>query len=306
MCLTDVARRREDTTRRLTWCAAPVLAFPHSTADVRSALQILILDVARFKYPSYWISVDSAFAAMQGIDKATGQPRSVSLPRFHALAQSDRAYSSRRGYAMLSVLPSSNPSSISSPLSLTSLALNKSSYASLSTTLSRILLSVRPDTPAHEVLASLREALDALPTSVVIPRSSPEEPPASKQPSIEGSVATSSRDAGLASLSAALTSCHFPLAPPSASHAATASSQPLQFLFLLALLSHPPSLALISAKPREALEALVRDALKDSAIRSEVEVVRGQIVALSECCRDEGEQGSEGGGAACGCKAKVM
>lgn len=36
---------------------------------------VLILDVARFKYPPHWAPVSALWAAMQGVDPSTGQPR---------------------------------------------------------------------------------------------------------------------------------------------------------------------------------------------------------------------------------------
>ena len=38
---------------------------------------VLILDVARFKYPPYWIPLPMAFEAMQGLDSTTEQPRGM-------------------------------------------------------------------------------------------------------------------------------------------------------------------------------------------------------------------------------------
>ena len=40
---------------------------------------VLILDVARFKYPVYWVSVDLLFEALYPIDTATGKPRGFVL-----------------------------------------------------------------------------------------------------------------------------------------------------------------------------------------------------------------------------------
>lgn len=47
----------------------------------KSDRKLLILDVARFKLPSYWISLEDAFASMIPIDRATGQPRGYSILR---------------------------------------------------------------------------------------------------------------------------------------------------------------------------------------------------------------------------------
>ena len=39
----------------------------------------LVLDVARFKYPPYWVSIDELYAAMQPVDPATQLARGWSL-----------------------------------------------------------------------------------------------------------------------------------------------------------------------------------------------------------------------------------
>ena len=41
----------------------------------RGKRMALVLDVARFKYPSYWLHVDRLYAAMMGVDMATCRPR---------------------------------------------------------------------------------------------------------------------------------------------------------------------------------------------------------------------------------------
>lgn len=39
----------------------------------------LVLDVARFKYPPYWVKVEELYQAMKGIDAETGKPRGYSI-----------------------------------------------------------------------------------------------------------------------------------------------------------------------------------------------------------------------------------
>ncbi|KAJ1975237.1 hypothetical protein H4R34_004414, partial [Dimargaris verticillata] len=46
-----------------------------------SSQSVLVLDTARFKYPSYFASVDSLYDALQPVDKATGKPRGYFLIR---------------------------------------------------------------------------------------------------------------------------------------------------------------------------------------------------------------------------------
>ena len=37
--------------------------------------RVLVLDVARFKYPPYWVKLPELWEAMKGVDSATGMPR---------------------------------------------------------------------------------------------------------------------------------------------------------------------------------------------------------------------------------------
>lgn len=39
----------------------------------------LVLDVARFKYPPYWVKIGELYEAMKGIDPETGKPRGYSI-----------------------------------------------------------------------------------------------------------------------------------------------------------------------------------------------------------------------------------
>ena len=54
---------------------SPVGGF-HAASD-----HVLVLDVARFKYPPHWIPVTALYAAMQSHDAATGRPRGWALLR---------------------------------------------------------------------------------------------------------------------------------------------------------------------------------------------------------------------------------
>ncbi|RKP33482.1 Phytochelatin synthase, partial [Dimargaris cristalligena] len=54
---------------------SPIGAY-HAATD-----SVLVLDTARFKYPSYFVSVDTLYDAMQPLDKTTGRPRGYFLIR---------------------------------------------------------------------------------------------------------------------------------------------------------------------------------------------------------------------------------
>lgn len=195
-----------------------------------------------------------------------------------------------RGFAVLSILPSEDPSSLAAPLSQTTLILNKvrpilwlallapltppsqSSWASLSTELTRLLLATPRDaTSAPSILSPLISHLTSLPTAPVSPRSSP-----------------------LTSLSPILSLLsRTPLAslcPP---------SHPLLPLLLLALLSPKSTLsALVPPRARPALQEAVDETLRvgGEAVQAEVQVLTTQMGALGACCRaeEEGECGCSG------------
>ncbi|GAA5970588.1 hypothetical protein JCM21900_005821 [Sporobolomyces salmonicolor] len=237
--------------------------------------QVLILDVARFKYPSYWISVESAWDSMIPLDAATGQPR---------------------GYVLLDVAPSTQPGSLAGPLSLTSLTLNKSSWAALSNSLSRLLLQTPKSATASDLLHSLAAHLSSLPTPALSPR------PAAPALSSSADIATPTLSAvsGFPSLLDALSRTElatvlraFPAVP-------TGAADPLLPLLVLALFSPRSSLtALVPLGARSELESLRAAALDpaEGILETEVEFLVKQLGALGECCRSEEENGVAG----CGC-----
>ncbi|CEJ02028.1 hypothetical protein RMCBS344292_16045 [Rhizopus microsporus] len=45
---------------------------------------ILVLDTARYKYPSYWCSIETLFESMKPIDKETGRPRGYFILSYNA------------------------------------------------------------------------------------------------------------------------------------------------------------------------------------------------------------------------------
>jgi glutathione gamma-glutamylcysteinyltransferase len=66
---------------------SPIAAY-HSASD-----SCLVLDVARFKYPPYWVSVEDLYAAMLPADEATGRSRGwyvVEPPHGTTIASEDR------------------------------------------------------------------------------------------------------------------------------------------------------------------------------------------------------------------------
>ncbi|GAA5973931.1 hypothetical protein JCM11641_001227 [Rhodosporidiobolus odoratus] len=226
---------------------------------------VLILDVARFKYPSYWLPVSLAYDSMLPIDKATGHPR---------------------GYVLLDVA-ANEPGSLAAPLSLTSLNLNKSSWAALSQSLSRLLLTSSKSSPsAHTLLASVLAHLSALAPSPLSPRPpSTAMPPSASLPFLLNDLSTTRL--------ATLTEPLWATTPDP-------NSILLNLLLTLSLFSPRSSLtALLPPSAADELRGLMENAMQSEGIRGEVEVVTRQIGALGECCRSEEE-----GVGACGCASK--
>ncbi|GJN94381.1 hypothetical protein Rhopal_007461-T1 [Rhodotorula paludigena] len=217
---------------------------------------VLILDVARFKYPSYWIPVELAYDSMLPIDKATGQPR---------------------GYVVLEVA-GAEPGSLNAPLSLTSVTLNKSSWASLHSSLSRLLLSTSKSTPdVSSLLLTLLSHLSALPTS-----------PLSARPTASSALPPLLDSFSLTPLASLVPFASSP----------DPNSTLLHTLFILALLSPRSQLsALVPSPLLSSLQTLADQSLEHlPQLREEVDSATRQLGALGECCRSE-----ESNGAACGC-----
>jgi len=88
--------------------------------------RVLVLDVARFKYPSYWVGLEDLYKSMIPVDPASQRPR---------------------GYTILSYSPFLEKSNCLTcnpdPPSITRINLNKSSWAILSNEMSPILESVK-------------------------------------------------------------------------------------------------------------------------------------------------------------------
>ncbi|BGP27666.1 hypothetical protein JCM10295v2_006640 [Rhodotorula toruloides] len=210
---------------------------------------VLILDVARFKYPPYWIPVSLAYDSMLPLDKATGQPR---------------------GYAVLEVAEA-EPGSLDAPLSLAVVTLNKSSWAALNNSLSLLLLSqTKQHSPLSDFLTNLVSHLVKLPT-----------PPFAARP-------TPSAQASLPPLLDHLSNTRLARLVPFAS-AANPSSVLLNIVFALALLSPRSSLSsLVPSNTAEEIATLVQEALNTvEGLREEVENATKQLGALGECCRSE-------------------
>ncbi|BGO95643.1 hypothetical protein NBRC10512_004318 [Rhodotorula toruloides] len=210
---------------------------------------VLILDVARFKYPSYWIPASLAYESMLPLDKATGQPR---------------------GYAVLEVA-GAEPGSLDAPLSLAVVTLNKSSWAALNNSLSLLLLAqTKQHTPLSDFVTNFVSHLVKLPTL-----------PFAARP-------TNSAQTSLPPLLDQLSTTRLAQLVPFAS-APNPSSVLLNIVFALALLSPRSSLSsLIPPNLADELATLAQEATSTvEGLREEVENATKQLGALGECCRSE-------------------
>ncbi|KAM0789042.1 hypothetical protein ACM66B_003107 [Microbotryomycetes sp. NB124-2] len=230
---------------------------------------VLILDVARFKYPAYWVPVELAYDSMLPIDKATGQPR---------------------GYCLLSPLPETDVGSVAGPLSLTTLTLNKSTWATLSSSLQKLLLALPRQATVEDLLQSLATHLSSYPTQPVAPR------PASSATTTTADISTDL----------------LPLLAQTSLTKLIHSSTPLTALFILTLLSPRSSLHhFINPSLQSQLSEILSSSIsnprdENQVVAKEVEFLSRQLNALGECCRAEERDGEE---VSCGCsgptKAKV-
>ncbi|BGP35371.1 hypothetical protein JCM10296v2_007207 [Rhodotorula toruloides] len=210
---------------------------------------VLILDVARFKYPSYWIPVSLAYDSMLPLDKATGQPR---------------------GYAVLEVAEA-EPGSLDAPLSLAVVTLNKSSWAALNNSLSLLLLSqTKQHTPLPDFVTNFVSHLVKLPTPAFTARPTP------------------SAQTSLPPLLDRLSTTRLARLVPFGS-APNPSFVLLNVVFALALLSPRSSLSsLIPPNLADELATLAQEATNTvQGLREEVEHATKQLGALGECCRSE-------------------
>ena len=116
--------------------------------------RVLVLDVARFKYPSYWVGLEDLYKSMIPVDPASQRPR---------------------GYTILSYSPflekanclTCNPN----PPSITRINLNKSSWAILSRELSPILESVKAEPLSvgiQKIYAYISTSLAQIPNPIEI------------------------------------------------------------------------------------------------------------------------------------------
>jgi glutathione gamma-glutamylcysteinyltransferase len=120
---------------------------------------VLVLDVARFKYPPHWVPIEQLFRAMQSIDPATGRARGwmVLRGREQGIALGFNVTCDEEGWAGLAERMDSLKGELKSAEDLASLA------RALLPLVSHLELRV-PGTAAHrDALATARATLCALP-----------------------------------------------------------------------------------------------------------------------------------------------
>ncbi|KNE96553.1 hypothetical protein PSTG_10112 [Puccinia striiformis f. sp. tritici PST-78] len=101
--------------------------------------KVLVLDVARFKYPSYWVGLEDLYKSMIPLDPASQRPRGYSILSYSPFLEKTNCLTC-------------NPN----PPSTTRINLNKSSWAILSRELNPILESIKGE-PLQIAIGKLQD-----------------------------------------------------------------------------------------------------------------------------------------------------
>lgn len=102
----------------------------------KSSKRVLVMDVARFKYPSYWVTLEDLFNSLTPVDAATGQPRGFSVLRKSS-----------------SLSPNTSPTS-----GLFSLNFNKQTWPAFLRELRSIASASSPETIVEQVVQLLHKS----------------------------------------------------------------------------------------------------------------------------------------------------
>lgn len=267
---------------------------------------VLILDVARFKYPSYWVSVESLYESLRPVDPVTKQPRGYSLLRRPAV----KAKEDERLLLNLGFTKATWPGWFEGLVDRVSVLGEDASMEEVTKVVGRYV-SEKGEVGVGTRKRVLEMAVEALPTqtSEVTTIHVQDVPEPQIQTKITTTITTTlaaaydpkqsipSSQEYSAALTAFLTnigtntSSLYHKLPASPGNTPTAHA--LTTVLLLALYSFPPFLAkLPSAIARSEMEKLVDMELNgDEEIKREVGAVRRQMASLEACCREECTQG---------------
>lgn len=232
---------------------------------------VLILDVARFKYPSYWVPIQRLFESLQPIDAETGQPRGYSVLRKTKLGSS-------------------------TPSSLFRLNLQKGKWEAF---VEKVKTGAQEigELPITEFLEKLSEKINFCPVltrELEVEASVPDKEITPDSPknnlSVEYYIATEELLDSLAAYSKLYQAFK------------KDKEEGAQWtIFFLALARLRPFFTVLPFKVKEELDRLAEEDCRNPVISREVSYIRTQILSLQTCCNEEGETCKSSG---C-CKSKV-
>ncbi|RPA86165.1 Phytochelatin-domain-containing protein [Ascobolus immersus RN42] len=232
---------------------------------------VLILDVARFKYPSYWVPIQRLFESLQPIDAETGQPRGYSILRKSKLGSS-------------------------TPSSLFRLNLQKGKWEAFVQNVKQYAQEIG-ELPVEQFLEELAKKINFCPVltrELEVEASVPDKEITPDSPknnlSVEYYVATEELIDALAAYSRLYQTFK------------NDKEEGAQWtVFFLALARLRPFFTVLPFKLKEDLDKLADEDCRNPVISREVSFIRTQILSLQACCNEEGETCKS---AAC-CKSKV-
>ncbi|KAA8904829.1 Phytochelatin synthase-domain-containing protein [Sphaerosporella brunnea] len=236
---------------------------------------VLILDVARFKYPSYWVPIRALYEALLPPDNTSGQPRGYCILR--------RPPAETPNPALLT-LNATTPVWPALYEPLANVATTAASYDSLISSLSAILSSPT----GLPIVTSRYESVPLSNLAVTLPHS----------PSFDASAGVETHSAyrrGVARLKR-----YFAENSRLYQQLNTDDLWKTEItVFVLALLSSRDIKERMSTKVKEEVEEKLTEELADDTIRSEVIAVRRQLEGLTDCSQTQGTC-SKPAGTCCG------
>jgi glutathione gamma-glutamylcysteinyltransferase len=219
----------------------------------------LILDVARFKYPSYWVPIQRLFESLQPIDAETGQPRGYSILRKHKVGSN-------------------------TPSSLFRLNLQKGKWEDFVKKVKQYAQEIG-EIPVEKFLEELARKINFCPVltrefEVDAPVPEKEITPDSpkKNLSVEYYIATEELVDALATYSRLYQTFK------------TDKEEGAQWtVFFLALARLRPFSSVLPFNLKDELDKLADEDCRNPTISREVSFIRTQILSLQTCCNEEGE-----------------
>ncbi|KAL7270596.1 hypothetical protein RUND412_006692 [Rhizina undulata] len=221
---------------------------------------VLILDVARFKYPSYWVPIKILYESLIPLDPATKQPRGYSILRKSAFPSSELGSLFRLNANKLTWRALFRP--------LCAAAQTATSVSTLTTT----IITSLPTPPVVSRVQEIIKHTHSSPTSA--------STAALKIP--DGVDAKAEYQDFLASfLNTVEEKC------PLYKDVDVSEGRLEMTVFLLALFGMEVFLGRLGAEVRGQVEEVLGRGMGDAEVKREVRAVRRQMVSLDGCCEDE-------------------